>query len=437
MDYSHLKDDYESIALLFQGGGALGSYQAGVYQGIYENRIPINIVGGVSIGAINAAIIAGNPEEIRLEKLRSFWNTIIERNYSGKDSNPFRLSFQGINALKTNPLFHFWFPYLYDGSIFLQNLRTMEGMTDVFMSVLEGQKGFYFPKYTIPFGGKPDRLSYYNIDELYENLDDHIDMDLLNDPSHLRICVAASNVETGHFERFSNWEMDLGLEHIVASAAFPPAFPAVKIGDSYYWDGALVSNTPLTILNDNPEKSHLIFQVDLWSSRGELPENMVDVNERVEELTHASKTKLITEIMSSDMDYSNLIEDLLELVPDNDKTDAIVKRCEEAIKNRVVNIIELVYKKERFAHVFREYDFGEWYINEHWRNGFEDISATCRHPEWFEVPTRDRPFVNHDIHVYNWNMAHGQTEETRRNSSRKFTDVVKHTGVKRKRGAKK
>jgi len=238
---------WDRIALIFQGGGALGAYQAGVYEALHEAGIEPDWVTGVSIGAINAAIIAGNPRELRLERLRAFWDRITDR----------RL-----------------FPsYTPDGDVF----RRMSNAASALLTITMGQPGFFKPNQTSPWlspAGAATATSYYDTSPLKATLLDLVDFALIRDKLH-RFAVGAVNVQTGNFIYFDNTEMLIGPEHIMASGALPPGLPWVKIGTEYYWDGGIVSNTPLQHLLDHDDgKNTLVFQVDLFSARGPLPPDM-------------------------------------------------------------------------------------------------------------------------------------------------------------------
>mgnify|MGYP002144331938 CR=1 FL=1 len=155
--------------------------------------------------------------------------------------------------------------------------------------------GFFKPRGFIPFDATPNHLSYYTTDKLKDTLAEFVDLKLLNNPKNMKVSVGAVNVRTGNYTVFSNENMELTFDHIIASGALPPGFPAVEIDGDYYWDGGLVSNTPLDDLIENPQSiNQLIFQVDLWDARGQVPENLIGIDERIKDIQYSSKTRYAT-----------------------------------------------------------------------------------------------------------------------------------------------
>ncbi|MGE3302617.1 MAG: patatin-like phospholipase family protein, partial [Hyphomonadaceae bacterium] len=256
------------VALVLQGGGALGAYQAGVYQALCEADIQPDWISGVSIGAVNAAIIAGNPVEKRVERLREFWRRITER-----------------------PIWAF----TPDGDIFRQARNAASSM----MTASFGQPGFFSPRLLGPWFSAPgaaEATSYYDTAPLRETLCDLIDFDRLNS-SAIRFSVGAVNVRTGNFVYFDNSHEPIEPEHVMASGALPPAFPMVKIGTDHYWDGGIVSNTPLQYLLDHEDGLNaMVFQVDLFNARGNLPRDIHEVLARQKDIMYSSRTRHNTDV---------------------------------------------------------------------------------------------------------------------------------------------
>jgi NTE family protein len=258
----------DRIALVLQGGGALGAYQAGVYQALHERGIEPDWVSGVSIGAINSAIIAGNPPRKRLAQLQEFWHRITDRK-----------------------IWH----YTPDGDIF----RKARNATSNWMTVVQGQPGFFTPRNPNPWlslTGAQTATSYYDTAPLKETLLDLVDFSLINDQS-IRFSVGAVNVLSGNFLYFDNANELIEPEHIMASGALPPALPMVKIGTDYFWDGGIVSNTPLQHLLEHEDRLNtLVFQVDLFSARGDLPRDIQDVMGRHKDIMYSSRTRYNTDV---------------------------------------------------------------------------------------------------------------------------------------------
>ena len=239
---------FERIVLLLQGGGALGAYQAGVYQALAEANLHPDWVAGISIGAINSALIAGNPSERRVEKLREVWETV--------SAPPFGVPY--IAAIEGSDEF----------------THTLINQASSWGTVVGGAPGFFQPRVPPPFvypNGSPEALSYYDVAPLRATLERLVDFDRIND-GQIRFSVGAVNVRTGNFVYFDSTTHLIGPAHVMASGSLPPGFPATEIEGEHYWDGGLVSNTPLDwVLDARPGRDTLAFQVDLWNARGEVP----------------------------------------------------------------------------------------------------------------------------------------------------------------------
>jgi predicted acylesterase/phospholipase RssA len=257
------RPQFERIALLLQGGGALGSYQAGAYQALSEANLQPDWVAGVSIGAVNAALIAGNVPERRVEKLREFWE-----------------------AVSTPPL---GVPYLKSIAITNEMTRRLVNQTRALGNLLFGAPSFFTPRTFPPLIWPAETaasVSYYDVTPLKSTLERLVDFDCINS-SRMRFSVGAVNVGTGNFTYFDNRTHHITPAHVMASGALPPGFPAIEIEGEYYWDGGLVSNTPLQwVLDSRPHKDTLAFQVDLWSADGELPLNLQEAEVRQKEIQY-------------------------------------------------------------------------------------------------------------------------------------------------------
>jgi NTE family protein len=261
-------DRCNRVALVLQGGGALGAYQAGVYQAMHEAGIEPDWVSGVSIGAINAAIIAGNPPNRRLRQLEAFWELITSRKI--------------------------W-PFTPDGDVF----RKARNATSSLVTMATGQPGFFAPRFPNPWFSLPGArtaTSYYDTAPLKQTLLDLVDFSLINGRA-TRFAVGAVNVITGNFIYFDNAHEQIEPDHVMASGALPPALPMIKIGTDYFWDGGIVSNTPLQHLLDVDDRVNtLVFQVDLFSARGVLPRDIEDVMGRHKDIMYSSRTRYNTDV---------------------------------------------------------------------------------------------------------------------------------------------
>jgi NTE family protein len=360
----------DNIALVLQGGGALGAYQAGIYQALHEAGLLPDTVAGVSIGGINAAIIAGNPPERRVERLREFWETITARPVTlfTADGDAARKATNAWSALLTTTL---------------------------------GQPGFFTPNKISPWispRGSRTATAFYDTTPLRQTLSRLVDFDLLNSGA-VRYAAGAVNVLNGNFAYFDSTQVEILPEHVMASGALPPAFPAVQIGTDYYWDGGLVSNTPLQHVLDNAECHHmLIFQVDLFSARGPAPRDMDDVLARQKDIQYSSRTRLVTDYFRERHDRDLVAKKLLAKIPD-DQLDPE----ERALKTRLAHmpeatILELIYQQAAYETQAKDYEFSAASMREHWNSGYLDTQRTLRHRDWLQVPQGDAGLILHDIH---------------------------------------
>src|SRR5258705_7034993 len=260
---------FDTVALVLQGGGALGSYQAGVVEGLVAAGIEPNWVAGISIGALNTAVIAGNPPETRVQKLREFWETICRPAFPFPPADAMQSLVEQSGAAG----------------------RKAFGAIAAWRALVEGQQAFFVPRGALPWmGGKQGvtEASFYDTAPLKATLERLVDFDRINH-GPMRVSVGAVNVRTGNFAYFDNTSgpthKALRAEHFIASGALPPGFPAIEIDGEFYWDVGLVSNPPLThVLEASPRRDTIAFQVDLWSARGPLPENVYDAQERQKDI---------------------------------------------------------------------------------------------------------------------------------------------------------
>jgi NTE family protein len=374
---------YGTIALVLQGGGALGAYQAGVYEGLCEAGIEPGWIAGISIGAFHAAIIAGNPREERCPKLQQFWETICQPAYTQPAADLLQSWVERLGG-RTRVLFNAF-----------EAART----------ILEGQRGFFRPRFPPPWAATdlpPEKASYYDTAPLKETLESLVDFDRIN-AGEPRVSVSAVNVRTGNFEYFDNtcgnWKGRLRAEHFMASGALPPGFPPVEIDGEYYWDGGLVSNTPLLrVLQAWPRPDTLAFQVDLWSAKGVVPTNIWDVHERQKDIQYSSRTRAITDLMHREQRLRQLIRDLLARIPEERRDKSLCREADLWASDRRVNVIHLIYQDKEWDGLSKDYEFGPLTMREHWASGLEDIRRSLAHGEWLDLPPEDRSFVTHDLH---------------------------------------
>ena len=363
-------DRCDRVALVLQGGGALGAYQAGVYQALHEAGIEPDWVSGVSIGAINAAIIAGNPPERRLERLRIFWERITDR--------------------------RIW-AYTPDGDIF----RQMRNATSSWMTMLQGQPGFFSPHATSPWLSHPgakSATSYYDTAALRETLLELVDFDLVNN-GPVRFAVGAVNVLSGNFIYFDSAEEEIAPDHVMASGALPPALPMVKIGTDHYWDGGIVSNTPLQhLLDEDSRLNTLVFQVDLFSARGELPRDIHDVMARHKDIMYSSRTRYTTDLYKRLHIWKTRLAQALAKLPEETLSDDERRMRDQLSQLPEITILHLIYQQKAYEGQAKDHEFSGTSMREHWQSGYEDTRRTLKRKQWMEMPREGAGIVIHDVH---------------------------------------
>ncbi len=367
---------FECIALMLQGGGALGAYQAGVYEALAEVGIYPNWVAGISIGAINCAIIAGNPPEARIEKLRGFWECIT--------TNPWRSSFEWTNG-PTGDAARAWLNQLHAG-----------------LAVVAGTAGFFAPRYPPPWlypSGTANATSFYDTCQLRDTLERFVDFDRLN-AGAIRLSIGAVNVRSGNFVYFDTQTHTIGPEHIMASGALPPGFPPIEIEGEHYWDGGLVSNTPLQwIVESRPRLDTLAFQVDLWSARGALPRNLAEVSTRQKDIQYSSRTRAGTDSFKRIQRVRRAAADLLDKLPGDLRRSPEAAVLRNVGDRKVYNIVHLIYRAKNYEGPAKDYEFSRESMEEHWRAGYYDAVRTLRHPEVVGRPANDEGVVTFDLAV--------------------------------------
>ena len=360
----------KQVALVLQGGGALGSYQAGVYEALAASPYQPDWVAGISIGAINAAIIAGNPPERRVERLRAFW--------------------EGITA----PTAVWKLPHFFDGA---------ERRAGAVGALLFGQPGFFTPRPPLSWVGEPKPLSFYDTSSLRSTLEKLVDFDRIN-ARETRFSVGAVNVRTGHFAYFDNHTTTIRAEHIMASGALPPGFPAVEIDGEFYWDGGLVSNTPLQqVLNQEPRISRLAFQVDVFQAFGNLPKTLDEVSEREKDIRFASRTRAATKSFQTLHNIRSDAHDLWEALPEEIRAMPQAKFLNALGCVTEMDIVQLIYRPLEPQGSTKDFEFSRLTMQARWNQGRSDAEATLKASPWLApVPPRTgtRVFdVLHDILV--------------------------------------
>jgi len=373
----------DECILVLQGGGALGAYQAGVFEALAAMNYTPDWVAGISIGAINAALIAGNPPGRRVERLREFW--------------------QGVSSFPFTPSL----PPLANG---VDGARDAVNETSATIAMLFGVAGFFSPRVpAAPFQtpGTPAAISYYDTAPLRESLERLVDFDLLNSGA-VRLSVGAVSVTRGNFCYFDTSEQRLDARHVMASGALPPGFPPVEIDGEYYWDGGLVSNTPLQYVLDEPGgRPRLVFQVDLFAARGEMPANLAEASEREKDIRYSSRTRLNTTYELRRQATVQAAQRLLARLPARLRDDPDAKLLAAIPCEAAVDVVHLIYRSKHYESQSKDYEFSRASMLEHWAAGLADTQATLEDPRWLGRDRRDT-----GVHVFDLASASPKSTKT-------------------------
>jgi NTE family protein len=415
---------FECIALLLQGGGALGAYQAGVYQALSEAHLYPDWVAGISIGAINSALIAGNPPQERVEKLRKFWELVTTPPLGGE---AMQFATNAKDVLKRDLLVR---DLLDQASVAATTISAMSlalisgkplevhagairklweqsganigffaprgdigrGLLNQMSAGLAlacGANGFFAPRIPVPWlqpAGCLEATGYYDSAPLKSTLESLIDFDRING-SELRFSIGAVNVSTGNFVYFDNSTHTIGPEHVMASCALPPAFPPIEIEGEFYWDGGVVSNTPLQwVLENEPRQDTLAFQVDLWSARGTIPRDMAGAMTRQKEIQYSSRTRANSDRFKYGQKIRHALSTLLLNLPAELKDSPEFALLCPIADRKVYNLVQLIYRSKQYEKHSKDYEFSRQSMEDHWAAGYHDTVRTLRHPEVLERP---------------------------------------------------
>jgi NTE family protein len=340
------------IVLVLQGGGALGSYQAGVYEALHEADIEPDWIIGTSIGAINASLIAGNPPKQRLERLREFWKRMEQK-----------------------PLFTV--PGAWSG---------FHDALGYWTTLMRGIPGFFAPNPSAhlgldyPIGA--ERVGYYSTDALEQTLLQLVDFSLVNQ-CRPRLTVGAAHVRTSEMRYFDSRNHNIDVRHVMASGALPPAFPPVRIDGELYWDGGILSNTPTeAVFDDNPRKNSLIFAVHMWNPAGSEPQTMADVLNRQKDIQYSSR--IASHIVRQQQTHRlrHIISDLTSLLPDELRQQPRVKAMTAygcPTRMHVVRLLAPQLERENFT---KDVDFSPSGISQRWHAGYVHTRRVLDRKPW-------------------------------------------------------
>jgi NTE family protein len=365
---------FERIALLLQGGGALGAYQAGVYQALDEAGLYPSWVAGISIGAMNSAIIAGNPPERRVARLREFWEMV--------SSSP--LGLPNFTVLDTKNQFG----------------RQVINQAQAMNILMFGAPHFFSPRVPPPSlwpPSNPLNASYYDNAPARATLERLVDFDLIN-KRQIRFSVGAVDVCSGNFRYFDSDDCEIRVEHVMASGSLPPGFAATEVDGKFYWDGGLISNTPLQwVLDSHPRKDTLAFQVDLWSSRGELPKDMIEVEIRQKEIVYSSRNRAATDEYKQSQKLRIALANLLRDIPQELRDSDDAKLLSAVANDKVCNIVHLIYRAKKYEGIAKDFEFSRRTMEEHWKAGYSNARETLKNPQVLQLPDRSVGVRTFDI----------------------------------------
>jgi len=353
------------VVLVFQGGGALGAYQGGVYQALHEAGIEPDWVVGTSIGAINGAIIAGNEIDVRLDRLRDFWER-IERKPTWADS-------------LLGP--------------------TASNSAAYMMSIFAGIPGYYAPNQVISWGLNAlvgvEQAAFYTIDELRKTVSDVVDFERIK-AGKPRLTVGAVNVRTGKMHYFDSRNMPVTLDHVLASGALPPAFPAIRIDGDPYWDGGLYSNTPVEVVfDDNPRRDSVVFSVQIFPIGGPEPESVWQVLSRQKDIQYASRADSHIPRQEHIHQLRHMVRELVRLMPEELRATPQVREMAGYGCGTFMHIVRINATPAANEDYLRDIDFTSGGIERRWQSGYADTMRTLERRPW-EIPID--PMVGVAVH---------------------------------------
>lgn len=342
------------VVLVLQGGGALGAYQVGVYEAMHEAGIEPDWVIGTSIGAINAALIAGNAPQNRMERLREFWGRVEQG--ASHDMMGFLTGLSNASA----------------------NMTT----------VIQGIPCFFVPNPTawisshLPLGA--EKAAYYSTAPLRETLAELVEFDC-NSEGHTRLTVGAVNARNGEMRYFDSREESINLDHVLASGALPPAFPAVRIDGDPYWDGGIYSNTPIeAVLDDNPRKDSVIFTVNVWNPEGTEPNSVWEVMGRTKDIQYASRAKSHIARQKQIHHLRHIIRELTKRIPETARKSAEVRELSGWGCGTTMHVARLNAPNLEGEDHTKDIDFTPDGIQARWRAGYSDTRRMLGRAPWMK-----------------------------------------------------
>jgi NTE family protein len=337
--------------LVLQGGGALGAYQVGVYQALAEAGIEPDWVVGTSIGAINAALIAGSSKGERVDRLREFWKR-VEHGPSLANFMPSWMS---------------------------ASMRNVATVVNGVPSFFQPQPAAFLSPH-VPLG--PDAAGYYTTAPLMVTLEELIDFDQLNS-GDVRLTVGASKVSNSEMVYFDSRDMALDVRHVLASGALPPAFPAVRIDGELYWDGGILSNTPVEVVfDDNPRRSSLVLAVHIWNPHGPEPRSIWEVMNRQKDLQYSSRSMAQIKRQRQLHRMRHIIAELSAMVPPERAKDNSVAEMRSYGCTTTMHVVRLLAPALEYEDHSKDIDFSPEGIRQRWDAGYRDTMVTLEQAPW-------------------------------------------------------
>ncbi|MFN4358911.1 patatin-like phospholipase family protein [Sphingopyxis alaskensis] len=337
------------VVLVLQGGGALGAFQAGVYEALIDLGVELDWVAGISIGAVNAAIIAGNERDQAVGKMREFWEGVS-------------------SALPSLPIpDNDW-------------AREWSHMAAAWQVMAFGVPGFFTPRFPPPAFAErqtPEAISFYDTAPLVETLNRLVDWDRVN-KGKVRLSVGAVAVETGNFRYFDTVSDRIDARHILASGALPPGLPPVEIEGTWYWDGGLVSNTPLEHVVAAAHEDMLVFQVDLFPARGTRPHDLEEAWSREKDIRYSSRTRRISDGLVRRRKEHRLIDRMLAKLPVEYADLPEVKAVRQMVDCKALNLVQLIHEPPAWQTGARDFEFSRSTMEVNWALGRAAVEAAMK-----------------------------------------------------------
>jgi NTE family protein len=358
--------DFGQIVLVLQGGGALGAYQVGVYQALHEAGIEPDWVIGTSIGAINAALIAGNPADARVGRLTEFWRRV--------QHSP------AVAAASRLPGF---------------------GMLPTWTTISTGIPGFFRPNPVAFLGTNvplaPEAAGYYSTHPLADTLGQLVDFARIK-AGETRLTVGAANVNTGVMRYFDSREMELSVKHIMASGALPPAFPAVRVDGELYWDGGILSNTPVeAVFDDFPRRDSVIFAVHLWNPYGAEPATIQQVMNRRKDLQYSSRTVSHISRQKQIHRLRHIVADFAARLPKSEQADPVVREMASYGCTTRVHVVRLLAPMLEGEDHTKDIDFSASGIEKRREAGYSHGCRALEEKPWQEPVDPLEGFLLHEV----------------------------------------